>query len=89
MGDLKLYGKSTAELELLLNIVRIFSNDISIEFDLDKCATLTITKGKVTETEGMNLPKNNIKGLNLDETYKYLGILQADDFKHTQVKKIT
>ena len=35
----------------------------------------------------MNLPNNNIKGLNLNEIYKYLGILQADDIKHKQVKK--
>ena len=89
MDDLKLYGKSTAELESLLNTVRIFSNDISMEFGLDKCATLAIIKGKVTETQGMNLPNNNIKGLNLDETYKYLSILQADDIKHKQVKKKT
>ena len=32
MDDLKLYGKSTAEPESLLNTVRIFSNDISMEF---------------------------------------------------------
>ena len=89
MADLKLYGKSTAELESLLNAVRIFSNDISMECGLDKYATLAIIKGKVAETQGMNLPKNNIKGLNLDETYKYLGILQADDIKHKQVKKKT
>ena len=87
MDDLKLYGKSTAELESLLNTVRIFRNDISMEFGLDKCATLAIIKGKVTETQGMKLPNNNIKGLNLDETYKYLDILQADDIKHKQVKK--
>ena len=89
MDDLKLYGKSTAELESLLNTVRIFSNDVSMEFGLDKCATLAIIKGKVTKTQGMNLPNNNIEGLNLDETYKYLGILQADDIKHKQVKKKT
>ena len=75
MDESKLYGKSTAELESLLNTVKIFSNDISIEFGLDKCATLAITK-KVTKTEGMNLPNNNIKELNLDETYKYLGIFE-------------
>ena len=46
-----------------------------MEFGLDKCTTLANTKGKVTETEGMNLPNNNVKGLNLDDTYKYLGIL--------------
>ena len=79
MNDLKLYGKSIVELESLLNTVRIFSNDISMKFGLDKCATLAIIKGKVTETQGMNLPNNNIKGLNLDETYKYLRILQAGD----------
>ena len=78
-----MYGKSIAELESLLYTVRIFSNDISMEFGLNKCAILAITKGKVTETEGMNLPNNNIKGLNLDEKYKYLGIFQADDIKHT------
>ena len=57
-----------------------------MKFGLDKCATLTITKGKVTETEDMNLSNKNIKGLNLYETYKYLGIFQVDDIKHTQVK---
>ena len=58
-----------------------------MEFGLDKYATLAIIKGRVTETQGMNLPNNNIKGLNLDEIYKYLDILQADDIKHKQVKK--
>ena len=58
---------------------------MTVEFGFDKCATLAITKGKVSETQGMNLPNNNIKGLNLDETYKYLGILQADD--NTQASK--
>ena len=85
MDDLKLYGKSSAELESLLNTVRIFSYDLSKEFG----STLAITKGKVTETQGMNLLNNNIKGLNLNEIYKYLGILQVDDIKNTQVKKKT
>ena len=60
-----------------------------MEFGLDKCASLTFIKDKVTETQGMNLPNNNIKGLNLDETYKYLGILQTDDIKHKQAKRKT
>ena len=89
MDDLKLYGKSTAELESLLNTISIFSNEIAMDFCLDKCATLAIIKGKVTETQGMNLPNNNIKGLNLNEIYKYLGMLQADDIKHKKVKKKT
>ena len=87
MDDLELYGKSAPELESLMNTVRIFSNDIAMEFGLDKCATLTIQRGSVVQTEGINLPNNNIGGLNLEESYKYLGILQADDIKHVQVKK--
>ena len=87
MDDLKLYGKSAPELESLLNTVRIFSNDISMEFGLDKYATLTIQKGSVVQTEGINLPYNNIRGLSMEESYKYLRILQADDIKHIQVKK--
>ena len=50
MNYLKLYGKSTAELESLLDTVRIFSNDISMVFGLKKCATHAIVKGEVTET---------------------------------------
>ena len=69
MDDPKLYGKSTAELELLMNTVRIFITDIPMEFGIGKCATFAITKDKVTETEGMNLPNNNIKELNLHEIY--------------------
>ena len=57
-----------------------------MEFGLNKSVTLAITKGKVTKTQGMNLPNNNIKELNLCETYNYLDIFQADDIKHTQVK---
>ena len=87
MDDLKPCGKSAPELESLLNTVRIFSNDISIEFELDKCATLTIQRGSEVQTEGINLPNNNIRGLNLEKSYKYLGILQAYDIKHVQVKK--
>ena len=90
MDDLKLYGKSSNELESLLNTVRIFSTDISMEFGLEKCATLTIHKGKATHTEGLTLSNNNtIKRLSLEESYKYLGVQQAEDVKHRQVKKQT
>ena len=77
MDDLKLNGKSLNELESLLNTVWIFSTDISMEFSLEKCATLTIHKGKATHTEGLTLSNNNtIKGLSLEESYKYLGVQQ-------------
>ena len=90
MDDLKLYGKSSNELESLLNTVRILSTNISVVFSLDKYATLTIHKRKATHTEGLTFSNNNtIKRLSLEESYKYLGVLQAEDMKHRQVRKET
>ena len=61
-----------------------------MEVGLEKCATLTIHKGKATHIEGLTLSNNNtIKGLSLEESYKYLGIQQVEDVKHRQVKKQT
>ena len=60
-----------------------------MKFGLDKCITLAIAKGKVAKMRGMNLPNNNITGLNLVETYKYLCGLQTDVIKHMQDKKKT
>ena len=88
MDDLKLYAKSEKELKSLLNTVKIFSDDIRMEFGLDKCAILAMKKGKIDKHEGITFSDGkNIKGL--DENYKYLGILEADDILHNQVKKKT
>jgi hypothetical protein len=61
--------------------MRIFSNYITMEFRLDKCATLNMQKGSVVNVEGINLPNNHIRGLHLEKAtnYKYLGIFQADE----------
>ena len=80
MDNLKLYSKAVAELESLLNTVRIFSNDIKMYFVLEKCATLTVHRGEVKQTQAIKLPnKQIIKGLSLEENYKYLGILQYNN----------
>ena len=90
MDDLKLYSKIETELESFLNTVMIFSNDINMEIELEKCITLTIHRGEIKQTQVIEQPnKQNIKGLSLEESYKYLGILQADDIKLEHVKKKT
>uniref|UniRef100_A0A2D4HJM7 Reverse transcriptase domain-containing protein n=1 Tax=Micrurus lemniscatus lemniscatus TaxID=129467 RepID=A0A2D4HJM7_MICLE len=87
MDDLKLYGKTPSKIESLLNTVYIYSQYIAMEFRLDKCVTLK--QGKIVKTEGIKMPhENNMKRLDEDDYYKYLGILQAD-IKHTEVKKKT
>ncbi|XP_023216726.1 uncharacterized protein LOC111619278 [Centruroides sculpturatus] len=88
MDDLKLYGKSETEICSLTNTVRIFSNDIRMEFGLDKCATVALRRGKITESEGINMPNGQTIKCHQPEAYKYLGILQLDSIRHKQVKTL-
>jgi len=45
MDDLKLFGKNRRELDALVELVRVYSRDIGMEFGLDKCAILEIHRG--------------------------------------------
>ena len=86
LNDLKLYSKSEADMLTLVNTVRIFSEDIRMNFGFDKCAILVINRGRATESEDIVLPGGTIKALPLSSSYKYLGVLEASDFQHKEVK---
>ena len=89
MDDLKLYAKSEKDLESLIQTVRIFSEDIGMEFGLDKCAVMIMKRGKQIEANGIRLPdEKKIRSLKEDESYKYLGVLEADDLKRLEMKEI-
>ena len=47
MDDLKLYANSQNEIELLIHTVRIFSDDIGMEFRLDICAAIKMKKREI------------------------------------------
>ena len=87
MDDLKLYGKSKAELEALVNTVRIFTDDIKMRFGLEKCATLVMKRGKKIEDNGINLPDGKVMRDLGDESYKYLGVLEADKMRMEEMKE--
>ena len=81
MDDLKLYSRSEKGLDSLVQTVRVFSEDIGMEFGIEKCAMLVMEKGKIVKSVGMELPDGKvIKSLQEGESYKYLGILGADKF---------
>ena len=64
MDDMKLLGRGTKEIYTLVQTVRIVSGDIRTEFGIAKCALVNIQRGKVTRTEGIQLPDgNNIKNI--------------------------
>ena len=84
MDDLKLYGKSKTK--LLIETVRIFSDDVGMVFGLDKCAVLFL-RGKMVRTEGIELlDGKRMREVNLDE-YKYLGVLQLDSIMKREMKE--
>ena len=87
MDDIKLFAKNERELETLINAVRIYSQDIGMEFGIEKCAMLVMKIGKQHMTDGMELPNHNkIRTLGENENYKYLGVLEADTIKQVEMK---
>ena len=87
MDDIKLFEKSEKELETLIHTIRIYSQDIGMEFGIEKCALLVRKSGKRHLTDGIELPnQDKIRTLAENETYKYLGILEADTIKQVEMK---
>ena len=87
MDDIKLFAKNEKELETLIHTVRIYSRDIGMEFGREKCTMLVMKSDKRQLTDGMELPnKDKIKTLLENETYKYLGILEAETIKQVEMK---
>ena len=88
MDDLKLYAKNDSELEGLLKIVKGFSDDIGMEFGLDKCAKATFKKGKLVSSVHTELDESTvIKDLENEKAYKYLGVDESDGIQHAKMKE--
>ena len=88
MDDLKLFAKNDKDLHDLLEIVKAFSDDIGMEFGLDKCAKATFKSGKFIKSENVELDINTvIKNLDQEDTYKYLGIHEGDGIHHSAMKE--
>ena len=67
------FTKKEKEMETLINAVRIYSQDIGMEFGIEKCAMQVMKSGKWHLTDGMELPnQDQIRTLGKKETYKYL-----------------
>ena len=59
-----------------------------MEFCIEKCAVLMMKNRKRHRTEGIELlNQDKIRTLGENETYKYLGILEADTIKYADMKE--
>ena len=64
-----------------------YSQDIRIEFGIEKCAMLVIKSGKRHLTDGIEKPnQDKIRTVGEKETYKYLAIMEADIIKQVEMK---
>ena len=83
VDDLKLYGTSDKQLTGLINTVKNVSDDIKMEFGLDKCAKASFKRGKKV------FPLNDnqvIQDLDQAETYKYLGMEEEEGVQRYKMK---
>ena len=65
MDDIKMLEKSKKEMESLMNTVHVFSDDIGMQFGIEKCAITVLKRGELESRD------NNIV-LDNQETIKVL-----------------
>ena len=88
MDDIKLFAKNGKELDSLIQTVSTYSQHIGMEFSIEKCLMLIMKSGKWHTMEGVERPSQvKIRTLGKKETFKYLGILDADTIKQIEMKE--
>lgn len=90
MDDVKLFSESELGLKKLIRSTENFSNDIRMEFGLDKCRYHSLKNGKWSEADDFQLLQRSkggtIQAMDKHETYKYLGFLQAQGLDNKEIK---
>ena len=72
----------------LLRTIKSFSENIGMEFGLDKCANATFKRCGLADTSNIELNVNTIiQDLDQEGTYKYLGVSEGDGVQHSQMKE--
>ena len=88
MDDLKLYSSNDNHLRAVLETTQILSNDIGMSFGLEKCAKISIVRGKVKNRDNNILSSGEeIQELSNQKFYKYLGVEENKVIGQTQTKE--
>ena len=79
--------KTEKELETLIHAIMIYTQDIGMEFGIEKYPVLLMKRGKRHMSDGMELPcQDKIRTFGGKGTYKYSDILEADTVKQVEMK---
>jgi len=90
MDDVKLYAISAEDLKDMLVATEGFSRDICMEFGVDKCKISVVGSHAPRRTGDERFVCESgdiIVDMEEEETYKYLGFLQARKLEHKEIKK--
>ena len=83
MDNLKLIAESEEEIQKQIQTIKRFSDDIHMEFGLEKCAKITFKRGKLTHLQNLVIDTNReIQELEQRKKYKYLGIEESEGIQH-------
>ena len=88
MDDNKLFAQNDNWLQSLVDTVRKFSDDIGMQLGFQKCAKLSVKRGKLTLTGPLPTLGIEISELDYGQTYRYLGFPEAGGIDHTTKKSI-
>ncbi|KAL0820165.1 hypothetical protein ABMA28_006098 [Loxostege sticticalis] len=87
MDDIKLYASSQNELEQLADITEIYTQDICMEFGIDKCKINSVRAGQNYKHYYKLDTGEQIEPLEENETYKYLGYNQSKQIHNKETKQ--
>ena len=86
MDDIKLFAKNEKILWFLLKTIRLYNQNIGLEFAIEECDMLIMRSRNRQTTEGIELlNQEKIRTVREKETYKYLGLLEADTIKQAEM----
>lgn len=86
MDDLKLFTATRKQLETVLKLVHKMSEDVGMEFGIDKCRTVTVERGRLIETPAIQIQEHLIIPPIEGQPYKYLGVSQTSNIEHSRMK---
>ncbi|XP_041982517.1 uncharacterized protein LOC121735681 [Aricia agestis] len=89
MDDIKIFANTLNHLHALADRTQSFSNDIKMEFGIDKCKIQSINKGKIEHNIQYKLNNDEIiDPVDPLEGYKYLGFYQSQQIHHKETKNL-
>jgi len=71
-----------------METVKTFSDDIHMEFGLERCAKIAFKRDKLFHSQNLVIEINReIQELEQGKTYKYLGIEEIEGIQHQRMKE--